>query len=325
MQPQFEVRAPMGTLDRRPARASTWPALHIDRWRETYRTLHLYAQIVGKIKLALTPKTNQWWNVPFEVSTRGLRTGPMPQPGSNGERTFEMAFDFIRHEVDISDCDGRLRTLALVPALPVADFYRELNRILVGLGIEVAIRQTPCDIPMTTPFSRDAEHRTYLPDDAAALFQVLRRVASVLEIFRARFRGKCSPVQFFWGQFDLAVTRFNGWRIPSPSGSRVLRDRYDEESIAFGFWPGDAWGSSDERTLDAVFYSHTVPEPAGLTKYPVDVGGAYFDENRREFLLPYERVRSAPDPAHMILQFAEGTYDAGASLAGWNREELAYP
>jgi len=321
----FEARAPMGTPDRRPARTSTWPGLHIERWRETYRTLHLYAQIVGKIKLALTPKTNQWWNVPFYMGTRGLRTGPMPQPGSGGERTFEIAFDFVRHEVEIADCDGRVRTLALVPALPVSEFYRELQRTLVGLGIEVAVHQTPCEIPMTTPFSQDTGHRTYLPDDAAAFFQVLRRAAPVLEIFRAHFRGKCSPVHFFWGQFDLVVTRFNGWRIPSPSGSRIARDRYDEESISFGFWPGDAWGAGDQRGPDAVFYSQTMPEPAGLRKYPIDVAGAYFDENRREFYLPYERVRTSPDPAHMIFQFAEATYDAGASLAGWNRDELAYP
>ena len=328
MNSQFERYRPLPSERRTLPRGGAWPSLPIGRWRDTYQTLHLYAQIVGKIQLALTPKTNQWWNVPFFLGPRGMRTSSISYPSSGGvDHTFEIAFDFVRHELEVSDHEGRVRTLAFVPALPVAEFYRELHRILLGLGIEIHIDPRPCEIPMATPFSHDTGHRTYLADDAGAFFQVLRRVHPVFENFRARFRGKCSPVQFFWGNFDLAVTRFNGWRVPAPAGSTILRDRYDEELISLGFWPGDAWSAhrDDREPMDAMFYSSTVPAPAGIARQPILPEGAHYREDRKEFVLPYERIRATPDPAHAILQFAESTYDAGASLAGWNRDTLAYP
>ncbi|WP_394826781.1 DUF5996 family protein [Pendulispora albinea] len=331
MNPYFERQRPFTPIGRRalPRGGAAWPALPLERWRDTYRTLHLYAQIVGKIRLALTPKTNQWWNVPFYLGPRGFRTSPMTYPSGSvaGCRTFEIAFDFVRHELEVSDSDGRVRTLAFVPALSVAEFHRELHRILAGLGIEVRIRPRPCELPVRTPFAHDTSHRTYVASDAEAFFHVLRRVYPVFETFRAGFRGKCSPVHFFWGQFDLAVTRYNGWRMPTPPGSEALRDRHDEEHISLGFWPGDAWSDlRDERsTLGAMFYSSTVPEPAGIAKHAVEPEGAYYLEERKQFVLPYEHVRSAPDPAQAILSFAQSTYEAGAALAGWNPEALAYP
>jgi hypothetical protein len=294
---------------------SPWPELRIADWRDTYATLQLYAQIVGKIRLSLTPKMNQWWNVPLYLTTRGLTTSPMPY----GDRTLSIDFDFIEHLVLIQDSGGQVRRLPLVPRA-VADFCHQLFAELAAIDVQVPINTAPQECPVSVAFPDDHQHRSYDRAQAHTFWQVLRRVEPVFQAFRARFRGKCSPVHFFWGSFDLAVTRFGGRRAP-PRAAKIDRDAYDEEVISLGFWPGDPWTGATEAT----FYAYTVPEPAGLAGQPVRPQSALFSPQLKEFILPYADVRGAPDPARAILEFAQSTYDAGATLAGWNREALAYP
>jgi hypothetical protein len=292
-----------------------WPELRVADWRDTYATLQLYTQIVGKIRLALTPKMNQWWNVPLYVTTRGLTTSPMPY----ADRTLSIDFDFLDHRIVLQDSDGHVRTLPLAPT-PVCTFHDALFAELAAIDVRVHIHQAPQECPVKTPFCDDTEHAAY---DAVAVQQfwhALRRVEPVLQTFRARFRGKCSPVHFFWGAFDLAVSRFNGRRAP-PRKAMVDRDAYDEEVISLGFWPGDPWTGATE----ALFYSYTVPEPPGLPASRVKPEAASFSGSLKEFVLPYEDVRRSADPAAMILEFAQSTYDAGSTLAGWDRKGFAYP
>jgi hypothetical protein len=292
-----------------------WPELPVDAWRETYATLLLYAQIVGKIRLALTPKTNEWWNVPLYVTTRGLTTSPM----AYGDRAFSIDFDFLDHRVLIADSEARTRTLPL-ESRAVCQFYEALFTELAAIDVRVRIDTRPQECPVLTRFADDREHAHYDPAKVRALFDALSRIEPVFQAFRSRFRGKCSPVHLFWGAFDLAVSRFNGRRAP-PRKAKVDRDAYDEEVISLGFWPGDPW----KGTSEAVFYSYTVPEPPGLPAARIRPEAAFFSSDMKEFFLPYEAVRSAGDPAGTILQFAESTYDAGSTLAGWDRERLAYP
>lgn len=294
---------------------SDWPKLPIHEWRDTYATLQLYTQIVGKIRLALTPKMNEWWNVPFYVTTRGLTTSAMPYR----DRMLSIDFDFIDHQVIIQDTSGRIRTVPLMPRT-VAAFYRALFDELASMDVEIDIHPAPQECPVTTPLSEDVEHASYDAAQAHRFWEVLRRVEPVFERFRAGFRGKSSPVHFFWGAFDLAVSRFNGRRAPERKG-RVDRDAYDEEVISLGFWPGDPWTGN----VDASFYAYTVPEPTGLSKLRIRPDAAFFSGELKEFLLPYEVVRKSSDPARLILDFAESTYDAGSRLAGWDRDALAYP
>jgi hypothetical protein len=294
---------------------TSWPELRIAAWRDTYATLQLYTQIVGKIRLALTPKMNQWWNVPLYVTTRGLTTSPMPYR----DRTLSIDFDFLDHRVLVQDSEGHVRSLPLA-ASPVCAFHDALFAELAAIGVEVHIGGAPQECPVTTPFADDREHASYDGVAVQQFWGALRRVEPVFQQFRARFRGKCSPVHFFWGAFDLAVSRFNGRRAP-PRKAMVDRDAYDEEVISLGFWPGDPWTGASE----AVFYSYTVPEPAGLPEHAVRPDGAFFSGAMKEFLLPYEEVRKSADPAGAILAFAESTYDAGSTLAGWDRKALAYP
>ncbi|MGH7272586.1 MAG: DUF5996 family protein, partial [Polyangiaceae bacterium] len=279
-----------------------WPELRVASWKETYATLHLSTQIVGKVRLALTPKTNQWWNVPFYLTTRGLTTSPMPYR----DRTVSIAFDFIDHAVKVEDSDGRMRSFALL-ARPVAEFYRELFDTLAAIDVHVVINPTPVECPVTVRFPDDREHATYNAAQAHEFWQVLRRIEPIFSSFRARFRGKCSPVQFFWGSFDLAVTRFSGRRAPLRNASSIERDAYDEEVISLGFWPGDAWSpprADGFARADAMIYSYTVPEPEGLEAASVRPDAAFYDHALREWVLPYEEVRRASDPRAMILAFA---------------------
>jgi hypothetical protein len=296
-------------------RMTAWPELRIADWRDTYATLLLYAQVVGKIRLALTPKTNEWWNVTFYVTPRGLTTSAMPY----GVRTLSIDFDFLDHQVVIVDSDGHVRRVPLKP-LAVCDFHDALFAELAAIDVSVRIGGKPQECPVTTPFVQDREHASY---DAAAVgrfWEALRRTELVFQRFRAGFRGKCSPVHFFWGACDLAVTRFNGRRAP-PRANKIDRDAYDEECISVGFWPGDPWTGASE----AFFYSYTVPAPEGFAAARVGPRGASFSDAFKEFVLPYDDVRRAPDPAAAILEFAQSTYDAGATLAGWDRAGLAYP
>jgi hypothetical protein len=292
-----------------------WPELRIADWRDTYATLLLYVQIVGKIRLALAPKLNQWWNVPLYVTPRGLTTSTMPYV----DRTLSIDFDFIEHRVVIQDSDGNIRSLPLAPA-PVCAFHDALFQELASIGVEVRIAGAPQECPVTTLFADDREHASYDAIAVQQYWQALRRIEPVFQIFRSRFRGKCSPVHFFWGAFDLAVSRFNGRRAPRRKG-RVERDAYDEEVISLGFWPGDPWTGAAE----AMIYSYTVPEPAGLPEHLVRPDAASFSPTLKEFVLPYEDVRRSSDPAAAILDFAQSTYDAGSTLAGWDRAALAYP
>jgi hypothetical protein len=293
----------------------TWPELSIVASRDTHATLLLYTQVVGKIRLALTPKMNEWWNVPLYVTTRGLTTSPMPYR----DRTLSIDFDFIDHQVLIRDSDGHTRALPLVPR-SVGDFYRALFAELAAIDVRVEIHLMPQECPVTVRLDDDVEHRSYDASQAHRLWSVLRRVEPVFQTFRARFRGKCSPVHFFWGGFDLAVSRFNGRRAPLRKGA-IDRDAYDEEVISLGFWPGDPWTGKTE----AMFYSYTVPAPARLAQQRVRPAAAFFSDAYQEFMLPYDEVRRAPDPAQAILEFAQSTYDVGSTLAAWDREALAYP
>jgi hypothetical protein len=296
---------------------TAWPELRIAAWRDTYATLMLYTQIIGKIRLALAPKVNQWWNVTLYVTPRGLTTSPMPLP----DRLLSIDLDFIDHRVIIQDSAGNVRSMALAPRA-VCVFYDELLSLLSGIGVDVHIWPQPQECPVTTPFNEDREHAHYDRAAAQSFFQVLRRVEPVFQKFRAGFRGKCSPVHFFWGAFDLSVTRFVGRRAPERKGP-IERDAYDEEECSIGFWPGDPWAASG--ATDALFYAYTVPEPSQLSAAPVRPAAASWSTALKEFVLPYDDVRRAADPAAAILEFAQSTYDAGATLAGWNREALAYP
>lgn len=296
-------------------RMMPWPGLRIADWRDTCVTLQLYSQVVGKIRLALTPKTNQWWNVTLYLTPRGLTTGAMPY----GERTLAIDFDFVDHRVVIVDSDAHVRTVPLVPAA-VCDFQDALFTELAAIDVRVRIGQAPQECPVTTPFCDDREHAAYDAVAVRQFWEALRRIEPVFQRFRAGFRGKCSPVHFFWGAFDLAVTRFCGKRAPWRKGL-VERDAYDEEVISLGFWPGDPWTGATE----AMFYSYTVPGPPGLASHAVRPAAASFSATYNEFVLPYDEVRLAPDPAQVILEFAQSTYDAGATLAGWDRAALAYP
>src|ERR1700722_10771189 len=307
-------------LDRAQRRERSWPALPIGAWRDTCVGLHLCTQIIGKVRLALTPKANQWWNVPLYLTARGLTTSPMPW----GDATFSIDLDFIDHEVVVLDSDGRRRALPLV-SRSVAEFHRELFQVLGAMGVRSSIWPVPVECPSTTPFEEQTTVRAYDAAAANRFWRVLRSIEPVFERFRAGFRGKCSPVHFFWGSFDLAVTRFNGRRAPPRGPSVIDRDAYDEECISLGFWPGDAWNAFGDPVVDATFYSYASPAPAGFASERLRPGEARFSGRLKEFVLPYESVRRAPDPAVAVLEFAQSAYDAGARLGSWDVRALAYP
>ena len=308
-------------LDRSELRDRAWPALALEGWRDTYQGLFMCTQILGKVRLALTPKENQWWNVPLYLTARGLTTSPMPW----GDRTLSLDLDFIDHEVVVEDSEGQRRALPLI-ARSVADFHRELFEVLAGMGIAVSIWPQPVECPVTTPFHEQTDVRSYDPAYVHRFWRILRSTQPVFERFRAGFRGKCSPVHFFWGSFDLAVTRFNGRRATPRRTSVIDRDAYDEECISLGFWPGDPWAPlADGAPIEASFYAYAVPPPKGFAAARVRPAEARYDARLGEFLLPYDAVRRAPDPGGAVLEFAGSTYEAAARLAGWDMRALAYP
>jgi len=296
--------------------AEQWPALPLEQWRATCETLHLWTQVVGKVRLALTPWLNHSWHVTLYVDARGLTTSPIPTPHGG----CEIRFDFIAHVVDIETTDGTGRQIPLVTQ-SVADFHERLMSALRELGISVAIDDLPCEIAGAIPFTLDREHASYDPDYANCFWRVLLQVDRVFKQFRTGFLGKCSPVHFFWGSFDLAVTRFSGRRAPRFSGGapgvaqEVMQEAYSHEVSSAGFWPGGGG-------VDASFYSYAYPVPGGFNAVKVQPDGARFDDALGEFILPYEVVRSAHDPDAILLQFLETTYGAAAETAGWNRVEL---
>jgi hypothetical protein len=292
-----------------------WPALPLDSWKETYATLHMWTQIVGKVRLALTPTVNHWWNVPLYVTSRGLTTSSIPYGG----RIFEVQFDFIDHALVLRTNDGQSKTLSLGPR-SVADFYKEFMGMLRSADIPVKIWRMPVEIPNPIPFDEDRVHASYDPEYARRFWQILVSADRVFEEFRSRFMGKCSPVHFFWGSFDLAVTRFSGRRAPERTGADVItREAYSHEVSSVGFWPGGG------EVQGPAFYSYMAPEPKAFRESLVRPQAAFYQPQLKEFLVMYEDVRRALSPSWALLEFCQSTYEAGARLADWDRESLEKP
>ena len=292
--------------------STEWPPLPFPDWESTCDTLHMWTQVVGKTRLALTPVENHWWNVPLYVTTRGLSTSPIPF----GDETFEVEFDFIAHKLFIRSSNWDERSLGLFPR-SVADFYGDYMASLRSLGIEVKIHTTPDEFDDNTPFDQDQHHASY---DAAAVEnfrRILINADRTLKEFRSRFLGKCSPVHFFWGSFDLAVSRFSGRRAPlAKDADPITREAYSHEVSSCGFWPGD------RRFKYPAFYSYTSPAPPGIENERVQPGAAGWNTQLGEFILKYDDARAAESPRQAILDFCQSTYEAGAKLAGWERDAL---
>jgi hypothetical protein len=292
-----------------------WPELKFSEWQDTLATLHMWTQVVGKIRLKQTPLVNHWWNVPLYVSARGLTTSAMPF----ADRIFEIEFDFIDHELLIKCSDGAFTKLKLRPR-SVADFYAEVMAALRELKIEVNIWTTPVEIPDPIPFEEDTTHASYDAEYANRFWRALVVMDDVLKEFRARFVGKVSPVHFFWGSFDLAVTRFSGRPAPIREGADIItREAYSHEVISHGWWPGN-------KDLEAAFYSYTTPEPAGLAETMnqgiIRPEKTFYNAEMKEFFLMYDDVRQSASPKKTLMDFCQTTYDAGANLAGWDRTAL---
>lgn len=288
-----------------------WPALPYDAWKDTYATLHLWSQVVGKIALALAPPLNHCWAVALRVTPRGLTTRALP----HGSRTFTIQLDFIEHAVLIRASDGETRTLAL-QARSVAAFYFELLQTLDAMGLPVKIHPTSTELPDPIRLDRDTQHHNYDREFVDRLRRILVQVDRVFTASQCAFIGKSSPVNFFWGSFDLAVTRFSGRRAPPREGPAFERDAYSHEVISHGFWPGSG------PVLQPAFYAYAVPQPAGLEDARVQPDAAYYHRELGEFILPYDAVRQADAPDEMILDFIESTYDRAADLALWDRSAL---
>jgi hypothetical protein len=288
-----------------------WPALPLDSWKVTYATLHMWTQMVGKVRLRLAPLVNHWWNVAFYVTARGLTTSRIPY----GQRAFEVSFDFIQHQLVLETSDGIVKTLPLA-SRTVAEFYGEFMGMLRSAGIEVKIWPMPVEIPDPIAFDQDQVHRSYDPVAVGKFWRILLSASAVFTQFRSGFIGKCSPVHFFWGSFDLAVTRFSGRRAPErPGVDAVTREAYSHEVSSVGFWPGG-------NGVDAAFYSYAAPEPQGFKEAAVRPGAAHYDKSLSEFILLYEDVRSASSPTGALLQFCQSTYEAAANLGNWDRKAL---
>ncbi len=293
------------------------PPLPLEDWEDTKITLHLWVQIVGKIRLTSTAPRNHWWHVPLYVDVRGLTTRRMHAP--NGH-SFEIAFDFIEHRLVVRTNGGAVESFELVDGLSVAEFDEKVHGTLRALGIDVPIRETPYGIAITTPFAEDRDHATYDPVAVERFWRVLDWSDGVLEEFSGWFCGKTSPVHLFWHSLDLAVSRFGGKRAPvSPNADPVTREAYSHEVISFGFWPGD------QTVREASFYSYTSPEPPGLRQEPLSPKAAKWTDQGSGSLarLSFEDVRTAKEPRATLLGFLESAYQAGTRAAGWNRAELA--
>ena len=289
-----------------------WPELPLEAWQETISTLHMWTQIVGKVRLALSPKMNQWWEVPLYVNSSGLTTSPIPY----AKGMFEVEFDFIKHELVIHTSEGSTKRMALAPR-SVADFYREFMAMLASLGIDVKIWRMPVEIPDPIAFDEDTKHKSYDPEYANRFWRILVNCDAIFKEFRAEFVGKASPVHFFWGSFDLAATRFSGRPAPvRPGVDPITREAYSQEVISAGFWPGGG------DIKGAAFYAYAAPEPTGFGQSPVRPAKAFYHPQLKEFLLMYDDVRLASSPREALLEFLRSTYDAGANLGKWDRKEL---
>jgi len=295
----------------------TWPDLPLAAWSETCETLHRWTQIVGKVRMASTPLVNHWWNVTFYVTARGLTTSAVP----HGARTFEVTFDFIEHRLRIETSDGSSESIALVP-MSVADFHAEVTGRLRRLDIDVHIWTMPSEIENAVPFDEDRVHAHYDAGYAQRFWRALLHADRVFNIFRGRFIGKASPVHFFWGSFDLAVTRFSGRTAPPLTGTSpnvaawVMREAYSHEVSSCGFWPGNGGYGRP------AFYVYAYPEPPGYGDTRLRTAEAFYDGGLGQFILPYDAVRRSPDPDALLLSFLQETYAAAADLAGWDRQAL---
>jgi hypothetical protein len=284
------------------------PELHLTDWRPTKDTLHLYAQVVGKVRLATTPPRNHWWNAPLYVDVRGLTTRRMHSAGM----TFQIDFDFVDHQLRVSTMDGANDAFALEDGLTVADFDANLHDALRSLGVDVDIREEPFGVPMTTPFPTDREHGSWDRDYIERFWRVLDWTDRALEEFQGWFNAKASPVHLFWHGFDLATARYSGRPAPAFEGDFVSREAYSSEVIAFGFWAGD------DNVGDASYYSYTSPEPDGLRDQPLSAGEWIPSGNGSLAVLPYESIRTARDPKAALLAFYQSAYEAGARTANWD-------
>jgi len=297
--------------------SDAWPSLPLNTWADTFATLHRWTQIVGKIRLKQTPWINHGWHVVLYLTARGLTTSPIP----HGERTFEITFDFIDHRLQVRASDGAERAIPL-RAVSVAEFYDEVLGTLDEMGLGVSIHGSPNELEDATPFAEDQSHDTYDPELAARCWRILVQADRVLKDFRSQFAGKCSPVHFFWGSFDLAVTRFSGRPAPVHPGGIpnlpdwITREAYSHEVSSCGFWPG---GGPHPFPL---FYSYAYPEPDGFSSAQVEPEGAFYSEELREWVLPYDVVREAPSPEAALMAFFETTYAAAADLGQWDRSAL---
>lgn len=294
-----------------------WPDLPYSAWKDTCATLHLWTQIVGKVRLVQTPWLNHSWHVVLYVTARGLTTSTIPY----GDRAFQLEFDFLHHVLRISTSAGGRKEIPLRPC-SVADFYAEIIRSLAALGLDIRIDEMPNEIPDAVPFSEDRAHASYDRDYANRFWRILVQVERVLFRFRTGFIGKCSPVHFFWGSFDLAVTRFSGRRAPLHPGGvpnlpdAVVQEAYSDEVSSAGFWPGSA------GLQYPAFYSYAYPEPPNFSTAAIAPAQAFWSPDLREYILPYDAVRTAPDPDRTLMEFLMSTYGAAADNAKWNRAEL---
>jgi hypothetical protein len=295
-----------------PLNPQAWPALPLDAWQDTYATLHMWTQIIGKVRKTLTPRINHWWNVTLYVNSRGLTTSAIP----HGAGVFEMRFDFLGRKLDIETSEGKSRFVPLAPRT-VADFYREVMGALHSLGIDVKIHAVPDEVSAPIPFEEDRVHSAYDAGAALKFWHILVSTSRVLQSFRSRFIGKCSPVHFYWGSFDLAVTRFSGRLAPErPGADPITQEAYSHECISAGFWPGSG------EVRGPAFYSYTAPEPPGLRDQTVQPAAASYNRGVSEFILMYDDVRLSGSPETALMDFLQSTYEAGANLANWDRKSL---
>lgn len=297
-----------------------WPSIPVADWRDTRDTLHLYTQVIGKVRLANEPRLNHWWNVPLYVSARGLTTSLMPHPTGPA---FQIDFDFLDHRLDITTVTGQRRSLNLVPR-PVAEFYAATMSLLDELGVATHIWPMPVEIPDAIPFPDDQVHASYDPEAVQRFWLALVEIERVFKLFRTRFVGKSSPVHLFWGSLDVAHTRFSGRTAPphpggAPNcGPHVMWEAYSHEVSSCGYWPGPPGE-------EGVFYTYAYPEPPGFRDIAITPTGARWDDGLGEFVLPYEHVRTAPDPDVLLLEFLQSTYEAAATTAAWDRAALDRP
>jgi hypothetical protein len=297
----------------RMKQSDSWPALPLSEWKDTYATLHMWTQIVGKVRLALCPRINHWWGSTLYVTSRGLTTSPIPYERG----VFEVQFDFVSHMLEITSSRGESRAFRLIPRT-VAEFYAEFMGALQSLCIEVKVWPMPVEVPRPVRFNLDESHAAYDSEYAHRFWQILVSVNKVFWEFRSQFIGKVSPVQFFWGSFDLAVTRFSGRRASQrPGADPVTKEAYSHEVISVGFWPGDG-----EIVRDAAFYAYAAPEPRGFKECRVRPAKAYYSTEKSEFFLMYDDVRTAGSPEQTLLDFCQTTYEGGAIPGNWDRSNL---